>query len=76
MKGYVIYEEIALKNINYYHNYIDELSKKVINLLNLRYRSLHMCAKEVKISGYNMIVRPDLEYASTSWNPYTKGSEK
>ena len=31
-----------------------------------------MCSKEVKNSAYNMIVRPQLEYASTCWNPYTK----
>ena len=48
------------------------MSKKATNLLNQCHRNLHICSKEVKNLAYNMIVCPNLEYASTYWNHYTK----
>ena len=51
--------------------YIDDMSKKATNQLNLCRRSIHMRSKEDKNSAHSMIVRPHHEYASTCWNPYT-----
>ena len=81
---YDLFGGIALKNHAFsfigviidnelnFNQYLDDMSTKATNLLNLSRRSLHMCSKEAKDSAYNMIVRPHLEYASTCWTPYTK----
>ena len=55
-----------------FDQHIDDMSKKVTNLLNLCRRNLHMCSKEARNSAYYMIVCPHLEYASACKNPYTK----
>ena len=34
-------------------------------------RSLKPCSAEVKERAYMTLVRPTLEYASSSWSPYT-----
>ena len=64
--GVIIDNELNL------NQHIDDMSKKATNLLNLCHRNLRMCSKEVKNSAYSMIVRPNLEYASTCWNHYTE----
>ena len=45
--------------------------KKATNLLNLCRRNLHTCHENIKETAYKAIIRPRLEYASPSWNPYT-----
>ena len=66
------YLGVIIDNKLSFNQHIDDMSKKVTNLLNLCHCNLHMCSKEAKNLAYNMIVRPHLEYASTCWNPYTK----
>ena len=35
-------------------------------------RNLSSCSKDVKAQCYKSLVRPQLEYAATTWDPYTK----
>ena len=66
------YLSVIIDNKLSFNKHIDDMFKKATNLLILCHHNHHMCSKEAKNSAYNMIVHPHLEYASTSWNPYTK----
>ena len=43
--------------------------KKANRTLGLLRRTLGPCTKDVKTKAYEMLVRPQLEYASEAWNP-------
>ena len=63
----------VLDNRLSFNKHTDEISmeKKATNLLNLCRRNIHMCHENIKETAYKVIIRPHLEYASPSWNPYT-----
>ena len=61
----------VLDNRLSFNNHTDEITKKATSLLNLCRRNLHMCHQNIKETAYKAIIRPHLEYASPSWNPYT-----
>ena len=65
------YLGVVLDNRLSFNKHTDEISKKATNLLNLCRRNLHMCHENIKETAYKAIIRPHLEYASPSWNPYT-----
>ena len=65
------YLGVVLDNRLSFNNHTDEITKKATNLLNLCRRNLHMCHQNIKETAYKAIIRPHLEYASPSWNPYT-----
>ena len=65
------YLGVILNNKLSFNQRIDEIVNKTTKLLNLSRRNLHMCDQHTKEIAYKTIVRPHLEYASTSWNPYT-----
>ena len=46
---------------------------KAQRTLNLIRRNLHGCSQKTKDAAYRSMVRPILEYASCSWDPYRKG---
>ncbi|CAB4005873.1 Hypothetical predicted protein [Paramuricea clavata] len=46
--------------------------RKANSTLGLLRRILGECSAAVKSRAYTSLVRPQLEYASTAWNPYTK----
>ena len=48
-----------------------EIAAKANKSLSLIRRQLKPCSAEVKERAYMTLVRPTLEYASSSWNPYT-----
>ena len=48
-----------------------KVAAKANKTLGLIRRTLKPCSREVKQSAYMMLVRPTLEYASSSWNPHT-----
>ena len=52
--------------------HIDTTSKKANNSLAFLRRNLVSCPRDIKDQSYQALVRPILEYASTSWDPYTK----
>ena len=53
------------------NKHVDTICAKATNILNLCRRNLSMCPRPAKELAYKAIVRPLLEYASTSWNPHT-----
>ena len=46
-------------------------NNKASRILVLHKRTLSPCSQNVKSIAYKMLVRPQLEYASQVWNPYT-----
>ena len=48
-----------------------KISNKASRTLGLLKRTLSPCSQNVKSIAYKMLVRPQLEYASEVWSPYT-----
>ena len=60
--------------ISSYLNWLRHVTKflnKARRTLGLPKRTLSPCSQIVKSFAYKMVVRPQLEYASEVWNPYT-----
>ena len=53
-----------------------KIAAKANKSLGLMRRSLKPCSAKVKEGAYMTLVRPTLEYASSSWNPYTDSDIK
>ena len=53
--------------------HIDKTVKKAQRNLNLLRRNLHGCSQKTKVNAYKTMVRPNLEYASSAWDPYQEG---
>ena len=51
--------------------HVTKISNKASRTLGLLKRTLSPCSQNVKSIAYKMLVRPQLEYASEVWNPYT-----
>ena len=54
--------------------HVDATSKKANNSLAFLRRNLASCPRDIKAQSYQALVRPILEYVSTSWDPYTKSN--
>ena len=54
--------------------HVDTTSKKANNSLAFPRRNLASCPRDNKAQSYQALVRLILEYASTSWDPYTKSN--
>ena len=52
--------------------HIESIKAKASRTLGLIRRNLGPCDTTVKEKAYQSLVRPQLEYASSVWNPYTK----
>ena len=50
----------------------NKISNKARSTLGIVRRSLPSAPQEVKSRAYQALVRPQLEYASAAWNPYTQ----
>ena len=50
--------------------HLDKMIPKAQRTLNLLRRNLSDCSQNIKDVAYKTLVRPVLEYASTSWDPY------
>ena len=48
-----------------WNKHIDNITKKA-------YEKKYSCSRQVKAQCFTMIVHPNLEYAATEWDPYTK----
>ena len=55
--------------------HIEGIRAKASRTLGLIRRNLGPCAASVKEKAYQSLVRPQLEYASSVWNPYTKNDK-
>ena len=51
--------------------HVAKISNKASRILGLLKRTLSPCSQNVKSIAYKMLVRPQLEYASEGWSPYT-----
>ena len=52
-----------------WEKHYNKITKKANNTHGLLRRTLSPCSKEVKITAYQALVRPQLEYAAEAWNP-------
>src|SRR5438093_5474484 len=52
-----------------------EASKKALNMLYFIHRNLKKSTPLVRERAYNVFVRPILEYAAASWDPYTESGK-
>ena len=52
-----------------YNLYIDSITSKASRVLGFVKRNLRHCPEVVKEGAYQSIVRPKLDYSSTTWNP-------
>ena len=52
-------------------NHITDIASKSSKVLGMIKPTLGPCKPDVKETAYNMLVRPNLEYASPVWNPHT-----
>ena len=52
--------------------HIKRITSKALKTLGMLRRNLHSCSTETKALSYLTLVRPQLEYASCAWAPYTK----
>ena len=68
---YEKYLGVIIDNKLNFNHHVEEITKKATRLLNLCRRNLYMCPAKVKEAAVKSIVRPQLEYASPAWNPYT-----
>ena len=59
------------QNLNW-NKHCDIICSKANSTLGLLRRILGECSAAVKSRAYTSLVRPQLEYPSTVWNPYTK----
>jgi hypothetical protein len=50
-----------------------KLASKANRVLGFLKRNLWFCTKTIKETAYKTLVRPILEYASSSWDPFRKG---
>ena len=53
-----------------WENHCHKITQKANRTLGLLRRTLSPCTHEVKAKAYQTLVRPQLEYASESWNPH------
>ena len=54
-----------------WNHHISSVASKATKVLGVMRRNLWNCPKKVRETAYKSIVRPKLEYASTTWDPYT-----
>ena len=57
-----------------WNSHIDTVTKKANQTTAFLRRNLLSCPKDVKANCYKSIARPQLEYASTVWDPVTKSN--
>ena len=55
-----------------WNNHINRVTSKATNTLNFLRRNIYFCNVATKSTAYISLVRPILEYAAASWDPYTK----
>ena len=54
--------------------HIEAVTKKANNTVSFLRRNLSTYAKDVKETCYKSLVRPQLEYAASVWDPHTKSN--
>ena len=67
------YLGVEIDNKLRWDTHFKKLTSKANKVLGFLRRNLWFCTKAIKESAYKTLVRPILEYASSSWDPYRKG---
>ena len=65
------YHRITISNNLSWNAHVNATVKKANDSLAYLRRNLARCPTDLKAQSYQTMVRPILEYASTSWDPYT-----
>ena len=52
-------------------DHVNNVIKKASRSLGMLRKNIFMCSKDMKSMAYNTLVRPQLEYAFSVWDPYT-----
>lgn len=65
------YLGVTLDSTLSFNNHIDSVAKKANTTTAFLRRNISMCPRETKATCYKSLVRPQLEYASTVWDPHT-----
>ena len=55
-----------------WNDHINQASTKANRTLGFVMRNLHQCPQEIKVSAYNTLVRPLVEFSSSVWEPHTR----
>ena len=55
-----------------WNEHVRNVSRKATRTLNFVKRNIYGCSPETKARAYMSLVRPQLEYASSVWDPYTE----
>ena len=83
MKGELIsivqdnkYLGVTISNDLRWSKHCNKIAAKARSTLGIVRRSLHSANKEIKAKAFQALVRPQLEYASEAWNPYTDKDTK
>jgi hypothetical protein len=53
-------------------NHINQISAKGNRALGFVKRNLSSCTEEIKLTAFNTLVRPTIEYCSAVWDPHTQ----
>ena len=53
--------------------HVSNICKKANQTLGFLHRNLHISSRSIKERAYKSLVRPQLEYSSTVWDPYQQG---
>ena len=53
-----------------WNQHIANIRSKACSTLGIIRRNLGPCSQAIKLKAYQMLVRPQLEYAAAAWNPY------
>ena len=64
------YLGVELGNYLNWNHHIDQTTTKANGILAFLRRNLNKCSKEVKEKAYTTLVRPNLEYGSSVWDPF------
>ena len=65
------YLGVAISSDLIWLRHVTKIYNKASRTLGLLRRTLSPCSQNVKSIAYKILVRPQLEYASEVWNPYT-----
>ena len=83
LKGVTLAEETSTKYLGVdiqsnlaWNNHIDRVTKKSNNLSGFLIRNLQSASSETKTNTYITMVRSNLEYCASAWNPHQKMYEQ
>ena len=83
IKGVTLAEKTSAKYLGVeiqsnlaWNNHIDRVTKKSNNMLGFLRRNLRTASSETKTNAYITMVRSNLEYCASAWNPHQKKYEQ